>query len=309
MKFKTLSLGLFVLATGLWGLALSGKAADPPAAGPVQIGMVQTLFTDIPQTLVNICAAPFNALLKEQTGVDGNLTIAGDGLTVGKLLHENKYQLGIFQGIEFAWAQHKYPDLKPLMIAVSYNPVLHANLVVREGNPATGFAGLQGKDLALPKRSKMHVTLFLNKGCNGCGQGDPAKFFHQVSRPESFVDALDNVLLETIQAAVVDDLGLEHYQNLKPGCYKGLKVIVKSEDFPTGVIAYRENGLDKATLAKFRQGMVNAKNDTKAKEMMALFQLTGFEEIPANFGATLSNILRVYPAPDADKSSKVSTMP
>src|SRR6516164_8850642 len=91
MKFKTLSLGLFVLTTGLCGLALSGKAADPPQAGPVQIGMVQTLFNDIPQTLVTFCAAPFSSLLKEQTGVDGNLTIAGDGLTVGKLLHENKY--------------------------------------------------------------------------------------------------------------------------------------------------------------------------------------------------------------------------
>jgi ABC-type phosphate/phosphonate transport system substrate-binding protein len=309
MKFKTLSLGLFVLATGLCGLALSGKAADAPPAGPVQIGMVQTLFNDIPQTLVNICSAPFGALLKDQTGVDGNLTIAGDGLTVGKLLHENKYQLGIFQGIEFAWAQHKYPDLKPLMIAVSYHPILHANLVVREDNPATGFAGLVGKDLALPKRSKMHITLFLNKGCCGCGQADPCKLFHEVSRPESLTDALDNVLLGTIHATVVDDLGLEHYNDLKPGCFKKLKVIAKSENFPTGVIAYRENGLSKETLAKFHQGMINAKNDVKAREMMALFQLTGFEEIPANFSELLAGVIRAYPPPDADKSSKVSTTP
>ena len=309
MKFKTLSLGLFVLTTGLCGLALSGKAADPPQAGPVQIGMVQTLFNDIPQTLVTFCAAPFSSLLKEQTGVDGNLTIAGDGLTVGKLLHENKYHLGIFQGIEFAWAQHKYPDLKPLMIAVSYHPVLHANLVVKADNPATGFAGLVGKDLALPKRSKMHITLFLNKGCSGCGQADPSKMFHEVSRPESLTDALDNVLLGTIHATVVDDLGLEHYKDLKPGCFKRLKVIAKSEDFPTGVIAYRENGLSKKTLAKFHQGMINAKNDVKAREMMALFQLTGFEEIPANFSEILAGIIRAYPPPDADKSSKVSTTP
>jgi ABC-type phosphate/phosphonate transport system substrate-binding protein len=309
MKFKTLSLGLFMLATGLWCLSLPGKAADAPKAGPVQIGMVQTLFNDIPHTLVQIAAAPFSALLKDQTGVDGNLTIAGDGLTVGKLLHENKYQLGIFQGIEFAWAQHKYPDLKPLMIAVSYNPVLHANLVVRDDCPATGFAGLVGKDLALPKRSKMHITLFLNKACNGCGQGDPCKFFHDVAHPESLTDALDNVLLGAIHAAVVDDLGLEHYRDLKPGCFKRLKVIVKSEDFPTGVIAYRENGLDKETLAKFRQGMVNAKNDVKAREMMAIFQLTGFEEIPANFHHALAAIVRAYPPPEADKSSKVSTTP
>ena len=308
MKFKTLSLGLLVLATGL--LSLSGQAADPaPPAGAVQIGMTQTLFTDIPQWQINIAQVPFAGLMKEQTGVDGKLNIAGDGLTVGKLLHENKYQLGIFQGIEFAWAQHKYHDLKPLMIAVSYHPILHANLVVREDSPATGFAGLVGKDLALPKRSKMHIQLFLNKGCNGCGQAEPCKHFHQLTRPESLVDALDHVLLGETQATVVDDLGLEHYKDLKPGCFKRLKVLVKSEDFPTGVIAYRENGLDKETLAKFRQGMVNAKNDTKARELMALFQLTGFEDVPANFANTLATIIRAYPPPDADKSSKTSTGP
>jgi ABC-type phosphate/phosphonate transport system substrate-binding protein len=310
MKFKTLSLGLLLLATGILSLAVSGTAADsPPKSGPVHIGMVQTLFTDIPQWQINIAQAPFAALMKKQTGVDGKLAIAGDGLTVGKMLHENKYQLGIFQGIEFAWAQHKYHDLKPLMIAVSYHPILHANLVVREDNPATGFAGLVGKDLALPKRSKMHIQLFLNKGCNACGQADPCKHFQKVTRPESLVDALDHVLLGEIQATVVDDLGLEHYKDLKPGCFKRLKVIAKSEDFPTGVIAYRENGLDKETLAKFRQGMINAKNDTEARELMALFQLTGFEDVPANFADTLATIVRAYPPPDADRTEKTSTRP
>jgi hypothetical protein len=43
--------------------------------------------------------------------------------------------------------------------------------------------------------------------------------------------------------------------------------------------------------------------------MMALFQLTGFEEIPANFSEILAGIIRAYPPPDADKSSKVSTTP
>jgi hypothetical protein len=55
--------------------------------------------------------------------------------------------------------------------------------------------------------------------------------------------------------------------------------------------------------------MVNAKNDVKAREMMAIFQLTGFEEIPSNFHQTVEAIIRAYPPPEADKSSKVSTTP
>lgn len=305
---KTHFLGLLVLAPCLSVLALSGQVADPPPQpGPVEIGIVQTLFTDIPQALVNICAAPFTDLLKDQTGINGKLTIAGDAFFVGKLLHENKYQLGIFQGIEFAWAQQKYPDLEPLMIAVNYFPVLHANLVVRNDNHAAGFAGVQGKDLALPKRSKLHITLFLSKGCDACGQGDPSKFFRKVSRPESLTDALDSIHEGDIQAAVVDDVGLDHYKDLKPGCFKRLKVIVKSEKFPTSVIAYRKNTLNKETLARLKSGMVNAKNDTRARERMALFQLTSFEEIPATYAKNLTTILRAYPPPEADKTTITST--
>ena len=190
------------------------------------------------------------------------------------------------------------------MIAVNYLPVLHANLVVRDDNNATGFAGLQGKDLALPMRSKLHIQLFLYKGCDACGQRDPSKFFRVVSRPESLTDALDSILEGDIQAAVVDDLGLDHYKDLKPGCFKRLKIIVKSEKFPTSVIAYRKNTLSKETLARLKSGMVNAKNDTKSRERMVLFELTGFEEIPTTFAETLTTILRAYPPPQADMATK-----
>jgi len=296
---RTMLLSLIAMAMVLGTVAFSRVYADPePANAPVQIGMVRTLFVDIPRPIVTVLAYPFGKLMQEQTGVDGQLTIEGDAFHVGKLLHEDKYQLGIFQGIEFAWAQKKYPDLQPLMIAVSRHRTLHANLVTSDQNSGTNFGAFAGKDVALPQRSKQHLKLFLERGCNDCSHKDPQRFFSQISRPASTEDALDNVCSGTIQAAVVDSLDLESYKSIKPGCFKRLRVVQQSEAFPTGVIAVHKGALNEALLEKFRDGMLNAHNNLKARELMAMFQLTAFESVPAEFEQTVANILRSYPPPE-----------
>jgi len=290
---------LAAMTAAVWVFAGSRSGADQPQhTGPVQIGMVQTLFTDIPSPIVAVLAHPFGNLMKEQTGVDGKLVIEGDAFHVGKALHENKLQLGIFQGIEFAWAQKKFPDLQPLMIAVSKHRTLHANLVTSATNNATGFAALKGKDVAIPQRSKEHLRQFLKHGCKECGQSSPETFFGQVTHPTSTEDALDEVCSGTVQAAVVDTLDLETYKDIKPGCYKRLKVVQVSDAFPTGVIAVHKDALNPIILEKFRTGMINAQNNLRARELMAMFQLTAFEPVPANFDATVTNILRSYPPPE-----------
>jgi ABC-type phosphate/phosphonate transport system substrate-binding protein len=282
----------------------SGRADE---SRPIQIGMVRTLFVDIPRPIVNVLAHPFGNLMREQTGVEGQLTIEGDAFHVGKLLHEDKYQVGIFQGIEFAWAQKKYGDLEPLMIAVSKYHTLTANLVTSEDNPATGFAAFRGKDVALPQRSKVHLRLFLARGCQDSDHKEPPEFFSKIARPTSTEDALDEVCSGTIEAAVVDGQDLESYKNIKPGCYKRLKIAQKSEPFPTGVIAVHKGALDPALLAKFRTGMINAHNNLQAREMMAMFQLTAFEPVPEDFDQTVANIIRAYPPPAESAEGKSAT--
>jgi ABC-type phosphate/phosphonate transport system substrate-binding protein len=288
------------------GVVITRSQADDAPARTVQIGMVQSLFVDIPRPLVNVLALPFANLMKEQTGVDGQLVIAGDAFHVGKLLHEDKYQVGIFQGIEFAWARTKYADLQPLMIAVGKHQTLRATLVANQENTAGGFVAFQGKELAIPQRSKVHVRLFLEHGCNDGGHCEPQAFFGKINRPTSPLDALDEVCFGTLPAAVVDSVDLEFYKEIKPGCHKRLRVVQQSEPFPTGVIAVHKNALDQQTLDSFRNGMLNAHSNVRAREMMALFQLTAFEPVPENFEQTVTNILRTYPAPEPH-SAKTNT--
>ena len=51
---------------------------------PVRIGMVSSLFNDIPPGLVDFAGVPFRALMKEFTGLDGQLKVGGDAYAVAQ---------------------------------------------------------------------------------------------------------------------------------------------------------------------------------------------------------------------------------
>ncbi len=283
-------------------LSAAGMAMVLPGAGaqnssPIKIGMARSLFVKSPRAEVDLSLERFGELVKDRTGLVARFFKAGDALALGKAVHDDKFQVGIFQGIEFAWAKQKYPDLRPLMIAVRKSALVQAKLVVaKKGGPAT-FAGLRGKDLALPRGVNVHCRLFLEKSCATAGQNDGWAFLAHLTQPGNSEDALDNVLEGTVQGAIVDGVAWEQYKDIKPGCYARLKVIGESEPFPSGVIAFRKGGLDKAALKKFRAGMLDAASSLKAREMMALVQITAFEPVPPEFNATLANIVKAYPAP------------
>ena len=105
-------------------------------------------------------------------------------------------------------------------------------------------------------------------------------------------------------AAVVDNSALDHYKDIKPGCFARLRVVEESEAFPPGVIAYREGGLDEATRNRLRTGLMNASKSVRGREAMALFGVTDFEAVPADFGERLASIRKAYPAAHAGGERK-----
>src|SRR4051794_9240527 len=86
-------------------LALASRAAaDDRADGAVRIGLVTSLFRDVPAPLVEMAKQPFKTLMRDQTGLAGTLVVGGDALSLGKQIDQNQVQLGVFHGVEFAWA-------------------------------------------------------------------------------------------------------------------------------------------------------------------------------------------------------------
>jgi hypothetical protein len=55
--------------------------------------------------------------------------------------------------------------------------------------------------------------------------------------------------------------------------------------------------LNDATLRRFREGMLNASQDTRARQFLMLWKLTAFEAVPDDYDQTLNQILKAYPLP------------
>jgi ABC-type phosphate/phosphonate transport system substrate-binding protein len=266
------------------------------AADVVRIGLIGSLFRDLPEATALALMQPFGALMKTQTGMTGELVLGGDADKLGQQLADQKVHLGVFHGVEFAWARLKHPELQPLVIAVNQERHLRAHVVVSSESKAASFAELEGKTLALPRPSREHIHLFLQRRCQGC-EKELQAFFAKITSFPNLEEALDNVVEGISEATVVDGVSLERYKKQKPGRYAKLKILETSETFPAAVVAYRPGVLPEATLNRFRTGMINANRTVGGKELLTLWKLTGFEAVPQDYEQTLTDIAKTYPPP------------
>ncbi|HVS36730.1 MAG TPA: PhnD/SsuA/transferrin family substrate-binding protein [Gemmataceae bacterium] len=298
MRQRTSCIRAAVMPAGLFivlalGAGQTVQAADVPQ---VRIGLVQTLFRDVPDFLIPIGLRPMKVLMESQTGISGDLIPAGDPDHLARELKDNDMQLGVFHGVEFAWIHQKYPTLQPLVIAVNEHPYVRALLVVRADCACGAAVGLQGKVMALPRMSREHCRLFLQCRCCGADRA-PDKFFSRVSTPGNPEDALDDVVDDNAQGAVVDEIAFNIYCKDKPGRGARLKVLQQSESFPCAVIAYQPGGLTQKQVDAFRDGLLKAHDNPEAKPLLQANHITGFEAVPAGYEKELGDILKAYPPP------------
>jgi ABC-type phosphate/phosphonate transport system substrate-binding protein len=293
------------LALGLATVVASASVGEDRESAPkkIRIGMVGTLFRDIPEPMIQVLMQPFGALMQTQTGMSGELIKVGSAENLGQQLAGDQVELGVFHGFEFAWARQKHPGLQPLMIAVNQQHHLRALLIVRKECAATSWADLKGKRLALPQGSREHCRLFLDRHCQELGR-DTARFFSQIATPANVEEALDKVVDDAVEAAVVDNISLERFQRRKPGRFARLRTLAESEVFPAAVVAYRPGAINEELLQRFRTGMLNASDTALGRQLLTLWKLTGFEAVPADYDQTLKAIVKAYPPPKVPKSEK-----
>jgi ABC-type phosphate/phosphonate transport system substrate-binding protein len=292
---RAIGIGLALTIGGARGaVRLMAEPAAP--AGAVQIGMVHSLFRDVPAPLVQVLMRPFAALMEAQTGMAGRLVVGDDAVSLGQQLADNKVQLAVFHGFEFAWARQQHADLRPLLIAVNQVHHLRALVLVRGDCKAAGLADLKGKCLALPRGTREHCHLFLERRCQQCGR-KPADLFTRTATPPNAEDALDDLVDNDVQAAVVDQLAFDCFKRRKPGRAAALRVLLRSEVFPAAVIAYVPGTLTADSLDHFRDGMMSANKNATGRQLLTLWKLTAFEPVPEDYDATLAGIVKAYPPP------------
>lgn len=266
-------------------------AADKPEV--LRIGSSGSLTKELPRAKVDTANDALKKLILTETGFKSDLIVSGSLDKLEEEIKSGKLHLGIFQGYEFAWARQRNPELKTLALAVNEYPRLVVSVLARADSRATGLADLKGKVLAMPTVSLGHGKLFVDKQA---GASKPEDFFAKITAPETVEDALDDVVDGIAQVAIAERVALDAYKRRKPGRFAKLKEIQKSEVFPVPVLVYHEGKLDKETLRKFRDGVLNAHTKEDGKRTLGLWKLTSFEPVPEVYEKQLADILKAYPA-------------
>jgi len=235
--------------------------------------------------------------IKEETGLDNDIIRQKNWRELADKMAKRKLHVGVFHGDEFAWATQKYPELKPLALAVNIDRYPVGHVVTRRDNKAKTVADLSGATLTMASSAPHFLRTFLNQ----VGGKNPEEFFSKVKLQENVEDALDDVVDGVVQAAAVDRASLLAFKRRKPGRFKQLKDVAHSDPFPPVVIAYYDKVLDEALLRRFKVGLLGAILKEKGRTMLTLFRLTAMQDVPEDFPKVLARTQKAYPPPSKDE--------
>lgn len=282
---------LLLAVSGIVGGTSLAQAAEPET---MRIGIPRSIFRDVPPALLSFANQPFKDLMKVQTGFTGEIMNDPDALKIAKEIHDGKLQLGVFLGHEFAWAKLKYPELEPLVIAVPKPREVQAFLLVRHDCKATNLGDLKGAKIVQASTLRDHAKLFLEKR-----QADELAggTLCTVEKTATVHDAIHKVIDGDADITVADLGAWNYFQKLYPGPAQNLKVLSKSDVFPSTVIAYKKNALSEATTKKLRDGLLSAHENTKGATMMRTIKMEKFEAVPTTYMDSLKPVQKEYPAP------------
>jgi ABC-type phosphate/phosphonate transport system substrate-binding protein len=275
-------LGLVLAASALATLlAVSGASSDERQA-KVDVLRIGTSGALTEEKLEDSAMETLKGFIKEETGFENEIVRMKDWREVAEKMAKGDLHLGVFQGYEYAWAQEKYPELKPLGLAVNVYTYPVAYVVTQRDSKGKGFGDLQGQSFSIPATGQRYLRLFVERQCEPLGKKVDA-FFSKITTPDNVEDALDDVVDGTVGGVVVDRAGLEAFKRRKPGRFNKLKEVARSDPFPPPLVAYHGKTLDDATRERFRTALLNANKKEKGEMMLTLFRLTGFVAVPDDF--------------------------
>lgn len=285
-RFPSICVGLLAILCGSHALT----AAEPG----LKIGMVQSMFRDVQPSLVQALSRPFRTLIEKQTGLTGDVEIHEDAFALAKNIHDEKLHIGVFHGYEYAWVHKQNPEFIPLALAMPQGRTLQAYVVVHKDCIARSLRDLEGECLTIPRGTKGHCITYIDKARASL----PATCMRTSTKKGlTSEESLNAVANGESDAALVDAAAYAGYLNLQPGGAKQLRVMCKSELFPATVVVYRKGSIDERTIDQLRTGLTTAHKTAQYRPLMMIWNLKGFEEVPADYSEDLATILDCYPIP------------
>jgi ABC-type phosphate/phosphonate transport system substrate-binding protein len=276
----------FLLAASVLAACSTGFAEDKVV---YRIGIPKTAFRDVPEELVAFAGLPFQDLMKEQTGLDGEILQEKTAFDVARAIDTGKFQFGVLQGHEYAWTKEKYPELRTLFCSVERPKEIRALLLVR-GDAKVDLEHPQNAKLAVAANLKDHARLFLNEQKHGSE-------FAATQKTATVHDAIHAVLKGEADVTVADTASWDYFQKLYPGPSKNIKVLAESAEFPARVLVYKKGAVSDEVLARVREGFTGAHKNSKAGKLMTAIRIERFDAIPEGYEKSAQDCLKRYPKP------------
>jgi ABC-type phosphate/phosphonate transport system substrate-binding protein len=300
IRCRAVLLAPLVMALGLWAGSSGLPAEEAISSTVVKIALVSTITRGVPAAFTEMIVSPFKALMEAETGLSGEVVTGRDPMALARDLLDDKVQIGVFHGHEYAWAKQKFPKLAVVALCVNRTQHIKLHLVVRTDSAAQSFADLKGKIISVPRMGREQCLLYLERRCVPPGTR-PEAFYRHVSRPIATADSLNEVVEREAAAAIVDAAGLEDYRKSNGALGRRLRSLAISEPFPAGVIAYCPGRFSEEKVAKFRAGLLAAKTTAVGRSTLKRLRLTSFEAPSEDHDALLAAIARAYPPPATAK--------
>jgi ABC-type phosphate/phosphonate transport system substrate-binding protein len=282
---------IFFISGAAFGLFLFSDGFAQAPKTTVHIGIVPSLTADLSPGQQKIIDNEFPNMVRDFTGLPGQLDKTASAEELADKMAAGTLQFGVFQGIEFAEARVKHPDLQPLLLAVYRGTQIKALLVTKKDAAYQSFADLRGKDVIVLKDGKEHIRRYALKEAGG----DPAKFFGNIVKPANGEASLDGILQDKGVAALVDNAVLDIYLEVNPGRFARLRIIGESAPFPPSVVAYEPKKVDAKVVTQFKTGMLKANQSVKGRDVMSTFKISSFTAVPGEFDKQLAEIRKAYP--------------
>jgi ABC-type phosphate/phosphonate transport system substrate-binding protein len=264
-----------------------------PSGQLIRVGFPSALFRDVPEVLIQAAATPFKKTLYKQLGLHGDMVVVPDYKVLAEQLRDGKLELAVFHGFEYAWIKDT-PGIVPLVVTQPLCGRVQACLIVREDCPATAPHQLTGACIALPRGTKAHCWMFLERL-----RSDPAVHPNDCcpsnAANQSAEEALDAVVAGTCKAAMVDIATFQAYKELKPGLAKRLKVLAESRPLPPAVIVWRKGALTPEQIAKIRDGLLSCHKTPIGRAFTNFWQLECFREVTPDYLALVEDCAKHYP--------------
>lgn len=266
-----------------------GTAVDPN----VKVGLLETMFQDVPKPILNAMAEPFRSLMLRQTNLQGEVEICKDFQYLASKLKAGTLSVGVFHGFEYAWAKKADPNLIPLLVTVPHGRKAQAMVVVRKDAEIAKIVDLKGKPLCVAKGTKAYSRLYADR------LKATHREFELSGKPPTMTpeEALTAVAAGSEVATLTDASILHGYALLQPGAFNNLRILCESELFPCSVIATEKGVMTDAEVEKITNGLGTASKTAQGRALLSLWGLKGFEKIPDGFEEHCAKIMLTYPPP------------